>query len=189
MRKEKDEQLQEEQEMSKEEKEILELKEKLELSETELSNWKNKYYSVYADMDNLRKQLERDHADAIRYRAEGFIENLLPALDAFHIALGSEPNGEEAKNYQKGFQYIYNQLISVLAEEGVVEIIPNVGDHFDSTFMHAIETVESDGPEGLVVKVLSKGYKLKDRLIRPVIVSVSTSKKEDKKENEEANKA
>ena len=64
-----------------------ELEEKLKHAEEEAFNWKNKYYMELADVQNLRKSLEEDHRNALRYRSEGFLENLLPALDGFYLAL------------------------------------------------------------------------------------------------------
>ena len=148
----------------------------------ESSRWKNSYYLAYADLDNLRKELERDHRDAVKYRAEGFLENLLPALDSFYIALQSNPASTEAKNYQTGFTYIYNQITSVLADEGVSEILPKANDHFDSTLMHAVDVEEAE-TDGLVAKVLAKGFKLKDRLVRPAMVVVTKKKADEKKES------
>lgn len=145
----------------------------LDKARSDAEHWKNEYYKAYADTQNLRKSLEEDHRSAIRYRAEGFVENLLPALDGFHMALDTPPKSEEIKNYLIGFQYIYNQIIKTLSDEGVSEIAPKIGDHYDATDMHAVDTISDPGPEGLILKVYAKGYKLHDRLIRPVMVGVS----------------
>jgi molecular chaperone GrpE len=145
----------------------------------EAAKWKNEYYKAYADLDNLRKSLEKDHSEALKYRAEGFLENLLPALDSFYIALESKPSSEEAKNYNIGFQYIYNQIQNVLLAEGVKEVVPKVGDEFSPVNMHAVDTVESPGPANKVAKVMMKGYYLKDRLVRPAMVSVTKEMKKD----------
>jgi molecular chaperone GrpE len=145
----------------------------LEKALADSDHWKNEYYRVYADTQNLRKSLEADHQQALRYRAEGFVEELLPVLDSFYIALGAETTSEEAKNYRTGFQYIYNSILSILASEGISEIPTKIGDRFDATDMHAVDTIESEGEENLVVKILAKGYRLHDRLIRPVVVAVS----------------
>lgn len=161
----------------------------------EAAKWKNEYYKAFADTQNLRKSLEEDHRTAVRYRAEGFVENLLPALDGFHMALETPAKSDEVKNYQTGFRYIYNQITKTLEDEGVKEIYPQVGENFNATNMHAVDTAESDGPEGKVVKVYAKGYMLYDRLIRPAMVSVSkkieVKKDEDLNQNSqnEANKA
>lgn len=164
----------------------------LEKAEAESDHWKNEYYRVYADTQNLRKSLEDDRREAIKYRSEGFIENLLPALDGFHMALDTPPKNEETKNYLIGFQYIYNQIVKTLEDEGVKELSPKPGDHFDSTFMHAVDSVEQDGPEGVVIRVYAKGYKLHDRLIRPVMVSVSKKpqpKPEEKKTEQQTSQS
>lgn len=150
-----------------------------------VDDWKNKYYLSYADMDNLRKSIEKDHKEALKYRASGFIEKLLPALDSFNLALKAEPKTEEMKNFLQGFSFIYTNLINVLKDEGVSELEPKIGDKFDERFMHAIDTIESDGEENLVAKVYSNGYKLHDRLIRTAMVYVTKHKQEETDKNEE----
>lgn len=182
-------------EVKKEEKkdELSLTKEALEKEKEESAKWKNEYYRAYADLANLRKSLEKDHQEAIKYRAEGFLEGIIPILDNFYIALEGKVNGEEAKNYRVGFSYIYNQLVNVLTSEGVKEANVKVGDEFNPQFMHAIDTVESEDSENKVAVIHQKGYYLLDRLIRPAMVSVT--KKAEKKENSpeakanEANKA
>src|SRR5574344_167868 len=82
----------------------------LEKLKNEVAEWKNKYYRAYADTDNLRKSIEKDHNEALRYRSEGFIENLMPALDGFHLALMAEPKNDEMKAFLQGFQYIYKNI-------------------------------------------------------------------------------
>ncbi len=168
------------------------LQEALKKAEEESAHWKNEYYKAYADLANLRKDLEKDHAEAIKYRAEGFLDEIIPVLDNFYIALGAKTNSEEAKNYQVGFSYIYNQLVNALVNEGVKEASVKVGDKFDEKFMHAIDTVDSDEEPNKVAAIHQKGYYLKDRLIRPAMVTVTkkAEKKEDKEPVEkEANKA
>jgi molecular chaperone GrpE len=149
----------------------------------EVEKWKNQFYTAYADLDNLRKSLEKDHQEALKYRSEGFLQNLIPSLDSFYIALSGEVQGEEAKNYRVGFQYIYNQIESALESEGVKEILPKVGERFDATCMHAVDTVDSETEDGTVATIHMKGYRLKDRLVRPAMVSVY-KKAEAKKESD-----
>ncbi|MCQ2797602.1 MAG: nucleotide exchange factor GrpE [Bacilli bacterium] len=161
----------------------------------EVEKWKNAYYTAYADTQNLRKSLAADHQNAIKYRAEGFLENLIPALDCFYYALQPTPNSDEAKNYQIGFQYIYNQIKSALDSEGVSEIEPAVGAEFDPHSMQAVDIVEVEDNEkaNVVVKVASKGYKLHDRLVKAAMVIVSKHKEikaeEPASDKEEAHNA
>lgn len=151
----------------------------------DLEHWKNEYYRAYADMQNLRKQVEKEHREAIRYRAVGFIENLLPILDGFHMALQAEVKSEEMKNFLIGFQFIYRNLLTVLENEGVSEISPKVGDEFNPETMQALETIFDENAEpNKILKVNAKGYKLHERLIRPSIVVVSTNKKDEPKKEE-----
>lgn len=172
----------------KKNKKIEKLKGEISKLEKEVEYWKNEYYRAYADTQNLRKSLEKDHQTAVKYRAEGFIDNLLPVLDSFHVVLSQEVEDPALKNYLVGFQFIYRNLVSVLESEGVSEISPKVGDKFDSSSMNAVEVEESEGEEGLITKVITKGYKLHDRLVRPANVVVSQHPhEEEKKEKEENN--
>ena len=125
----------------------------------------------------------------MKYRAEGFIDNLLPILDSFHVVLSKEPEDPNLRNYLVGFQFIYRNLVSVLENEGVNEIAPKVGDKFNASTMNAVEVEESDGEEGLITKVITNGYKLHDRLVRPanVVVSKHPHEEEPKPEENEDN--
>lgn len=164
------------------EEQISELEEQLEKAKADMEHWKNEYYRAYADTKNLRNNLEKEHKEALKYRSEGFIEDLLPVLDSFFSVLKNEPEDPNLKNYLIGFQYIYRNLVSVLENEGVTEITPEVGKVFDPKVMNAVDTVE--GEDNIITKVYNKGYKLHDRIIRPANVQVSIKPKE---ENNKAN--
>ena len=114
----------------------------------------------------------------------GFIEDLLPVLDSFHMALANEPTSQELKNYLVGFQFVYRNLVSVLENEGVKEISPNIGDKFSDKTMNGVDITVQEGEENLVTKVYAKGYELHGRLIRPAQVSVSKNKKEENETKE-----
>lgn len=178
------EEMQEEQISKKEKKKVEKLHEEVEKLKAESDHWKNEYYRAYADMKNLRNNLEKDYKEAMKYRSEGFIEELLPVLDSFHMALANEPSDPALKNYLTGFQYVYRNLVSILENEGVNEISPQVGAKFDPQTMNAVDTVEQED-ENIVLKVYGNGYKLHDRIVRPAMVQVSV-RKVDNKENKEA---
>ena len=182
--KEEKEQIKEEKKASKEEKKLAELEEQLAKLKADSEHWKNEYYRAYADTQNLRKSLEKEHSDIIKYRAMGFIEDLLPVLDSFHMALANEPTSPELKNYLVGFQFVYRNLVSVLENEGVKEISPNIGDKFSDKTMNGVDITVQEGEENLVTKVYAKGYELHGRLIRPAQVSVSKNKKEENETKE-----
>ncbi len=160
------------------------LEEEVTTLKRDLEKYKNQYYETYADIQNLRKKIEKEHNAAIKYRLEGFISDLLPVLDSFHVALANEPPSEETKNYLIGFKYIYSNLVNILEQEGVKEITPKIGDKFDDEVMQAIdiEEVDSKKKENLVTKLALKGYKLHDHLVRPAMVVVSKHQKDIEKE-------
>jgi molecular chaperone GrpE len=150
----------------------------------DIQQWKNKHAMAYADMDNLRKAQEKTFLEALRYRSEGFIDKLIPALDAFHIALKSPVDDPKVKNYLIGFEYIYNQLQQALEAEGVKVIPIQLNDAFDVKTMNALDAEVSDGPVDRVVKILSPGYQLHDRIVKQAMVIVS--KKPDAEKDTES---
>lgn len=173
----KQEKLLKKEEKDKENVKMEELNEQIKTLQTELEDWKNKFYLARADMDNLRKQYAKDHQEAVRYRAMGFLEKLLPVFDGFHMAIQTKPTDEVLKNYLTGFEFIYRQLTEALDSEGVKEVAPKIGEAFDARSMHAIEAEESETLEpNKVVRVYMNGYLLHDRIVRPAMVIVSKAK-------------
>lgn len=170
--------------------EVTSLKEELEKSKFDTEHWKNEYYKAFADMANLRKEIEKDHKAAIKYRLEDFVDSLLGVLDAFDMAFRVKPSNPETENYLKGFEYVHKQLLSVLEAEGIQTISPNVNDKFDEKTMHAVDTIEDEGEENLVKELTFKGYKLHDHLVRAAMVVVSkhptVKDVEEKKEEKES---
>lgn len=138
----------------------------------EVESWKDKAYRTAADCDNLRKSYEKDHENLLKYRAMGFVEKLLPALDSFHLSLMVKPDNPALLNYVKGFEMIYRQILSSLEQEGVKQISPEIGVEFDADVMQAIDIKEGE-EDNKVLQVYSNGYILKDRLVRPAMVVVS----------------
>lgn len=185
------EEVKEELDIKKRVKEKLEKKdEEIESLKKELEHYKNEYYRAFADTQNLRKNLEKDHREALKYRAEGFLEKLLPIIDSFNIALETKSEDPMLKNYLKGFEFIYSNIIGALQSEGATEIKPKIGEKMDTSIMHAIDVEEKDGPPNLVTKVYSVGMRLHDRIIRPamVIVSKAPATKEQKSGNDASEK-
>ncbi|NLB48402.1 MAG: nucleotide exchange factor GrpE, partial [Erysipelotrichia bacterium] len=161
---------------NKEKKKPKSVDEQLAKLKSEVDHWKDEYYRAYADIKNLRNSLQKEHSEAIKYRAIGFVEDLLPVLDSFQTALGNEPATKELENYLVGFKFIYRNLVNVLENEGVEEVAPKLGDEFSAETMNAVDTAETDGKEDRVVKIYRNGYKIHNRLIRPAMVSVSKNK-------------
>ena len=155
---------------NKEEKEAT-IEEQLVALEEEVNTWKTDYYKVFADMENLKKRLQNEHANAMKFMMQSFIEELLPVVDNFERSLAVENPSDEIKNFLKGYEMIYNQLMQVLKSQGV-EVIKTEGEEFDPNFHQAVMTDDNFKPN-MVVEELQKGYKLKDRVIRASLVKVS----------------
>jgi molecular chaperone GrpE len=130
-----------------------------------------------ADFDNFKKRAARERQDAIRYANESLLQKLIPVLDSFDMAANATAaaNATESSNQslQAGVSMILTQLRSALAESGLEEI-EAANKAFDPNFHEAVAQQETgDVPEGHVVQQLRKGYKLRDRLLRPATVVVA----------------
>lgn len=166
-----------------ENKRIVELEEQVAKLSEEVASWKNKYYEAYADMDNLRKKIDKDQQQIYKYRGQGFLEALLPVFDNFYYCFKFKPEDPTLAAYCKGFEMIYNQMVQVLEQEGVKEIVPELNKKFDPNIMQAVD-VEDGEVDDFVVRVMNKGYMLKDRLVRPAMVVVSKIPQKEEKTDE-----
>lgn len=153
------------------------------------SDWKNKYYQAYADMSNTRKQVERETSDFKKYAKQTLVEELIPALDGFDMALKNEPKDETVKKYLQGFVMIHSKLLTILKQQDVSIIDPKPGDEYDPGTMQAYSTVEGE-EDNKVAEIFTKGYKMFDHLLRPAGVIVTRKKEvtEDKEEVKEDTK-
>ena len=127
-----------------------------------------------ADFDNYRKRAARERQDAVKFANEGLLEKLIPVLDNFDSALAAtSAAGASTQSLQTGINMILQQLKSALTEAGLEEIDAS-NKAFDPNWHEALSQQPSaDAPEGHVVQQLRKGYKLKDRLLRPAGVVVA----------------
>lgn len=137
-------------------------------------NW-DRLLRVTADLDNYRKRATREKQEAIKYANEALLEKLIPVLDNFDMALAAAQTGtsDALDSFRAGVDMIQQQLKRTLAESGLEEV-DAAGKPFDPNLHHAVEqAVTSDVPEGQVVRQLRKGYRLRERLLRPASVVVS----------------
>ncbi|MFO1475886.1 MAG: nucleotide exchange factor GrpE [Verrucomicrobiota bacterium] len=128
-----------------------------------------------ADFDNFKKRAARERQDAVKYANEGLMEKLMPVLDHLEMALNAAQAGtaETAQSLKAGVLMVQQQLKAALAESGLEEI-DATGQMFDPNRHEAISQQEHpDAPEGQVLQQLRKGYKLRDRLLRPASVIVA----------------
>jgi molecular chaperone GrpE len=128
-----------------------------------------------ADFENFKKRAARERAEAVQYANVGLIQKLLPVIDNFEMALAAAATAKDEKSssVQAGVTMIQQQLKAALAEAGMEEI-DAAGKPFDPTLHEAISQQESaEVPEGHVMQQMRKGYKLRDRLLRPATVIVA----------------
>src|SRR5882724_686860 len=137
-------------------------------------NWE-RLLRTTADFENFKKRVTREKQEAIRYANEGLLQKLVPVLDNFDMALSAAQTGqtEAAQSLQAGINMIYQQMKSALVEAGLEEV-DAAGKTFDPNLHEAVSQAETtEVPEGQVVQQLRKGYKLRDRLLRPATVVVA----------------
>jgi molecular chaperone GrpE len=128
-----------------------------------------------ADFDNYKKRAAREKQDAIKYANESLLLKLLGVLDNFDMAVTASVQSEDpaVKSLQTGVNMILSQLRQALAEFGLEEI-DALNKPFDPNFHEAISEQEAAHlPEGQVIQQVRKGFKLRDRLLRPASVIVS----------------
>src|SRR5437879_231214 len=131
---------------------------------------------VTADLDNFKKRAAREKTDAIKFANENLLQKLIPVLDNFDMALAavqSADGGGTAQSLQTGVSMIHQQLKNALAESGLEEIDAS-GKPFDPNLHEAVSQKETaDAPEGQVIQQLRKGYRFRERLLRPASVVVA----------------
>ena len=132
---------------------------------------------LQADFENQRKRLVKEQSDYKEYALADAIKALLPIVDSFDQAIKHE--GGEDKDFRSGVELIHRQLHDALAKLGV-RPIPARGEPFDPHLHQAIQMVDTDEvPDHHVLDELQRGYKLKDRLLRPAMVRVARNPKSD----------
>ena len=175
--------------MSKEEKEVLEpevcceegcecdpihdeVVEEVDLS-VEVARLNDQLLRNQAELENFKRRMNDERIKDNKYRSQSLATAILPALDTFERAMAVTTDNEEVKNFLVGFEMIHKQFIESLASESV-EVIVAEGQPFDPNLHQAVLQEEVEGVEaGIVLHEMQKGYKLKDRVIRPAMVKVS----------------
>ena len=129
-----------------------------------------RYMRLMAEFQNFKRRAAREKSDIHAYANEKIIGELLPVLDNFERALQTESG--DLESYSKGMELIFTQLKTALEHAGLEEI-KALGEEFDPNVHNAVMTEDSEEHEdGRISKVLQKGYKLNDKVIRPSMVAV-----------------
>jgi len=127
-----------------------------------------------AELENVRKRVEREKEDFLQHATMGLIRALLPTVDSLERGL-KHRDDEVPEKFYKGMELIHKELLDVLKRAGLAPV-ESEGQIFDPHVHQAVETVEtSKRRDQEVVEELQRGYKLKHRLLRPAIVKVAVA--------------
>lgn len=166
----------------------------LEELQKENADLKDKLMRALADTENMRRRMDKERADNIKYGVAPLAKALCPVADNLNRALQAIPDAmrqnDMCKNFILGVEMIDKQFHDAFAECHITLIDPKRGDAFSYDHHQAMsEIVASDIPPGTVAAVLQKGYILRDRLIRPAMVSVAKQGEGDNQETAHVDKS
>ena len=153
----------------------------VDLLRTERDEYLDHLRRLQAEFDNFRKRMLREQTVLVERANESLIEQLLPVLDAFEMAIasaasastGAGAGGSDPERLRKGVELVYNELNGVLSKSGL-ERIEATGKPFDPEEHEAVMHVEAGEGETGVLDVVRAGYRLKGRVLRPAMVKVAT---------------
>jgi len=178
----------------KKEKKKPSIENKLELIEEELQSIKDKYLRTLAEMENIQRRTTEEIRKERKYASMVLSDKLIDQLEVFDQALAVETDDPNFKNFLIGFKMIKEMLFQSLESEGLERLNTVLGKEFDPALEHAIDTrYDETVPENTVLEVVKKGYKFKDRLLRPTLVVINIKPEEKKdpvqQENSDTNVA
>jgi len=149
------------------------LAEEKEKAEKYLANWQRSQ----ADLENYKKRSQQEIGEVIELAISALISNLLPVMSDLERALASVPAELEESNWTEGIKLIYNKFKATLEAQGLSEIEAK-GEPFDPRLHEAV--MQKEGKEGMVIEETQKGYKFRDKVIRPSLVIVGRGEEKGK---------
>jgi molecular chaperone GrpE len=153
--------------------ELLQMEQALIKAEEELVTHRDAMLRMQAEMDNLRKRLNRDLEKSRKFALERVMKDILQVRDSMELGLETDSGSATAEQLREGQALTFKMLDKVLQDHDL-EIINPVGEAFNPDFHQAMTVLPSEEFEdNSVMEVLQKGFKLHDRLIRPAMVVVS----------------
>jgi molecular chaperone GrpE len=149
----------------------------LEQVKAERDHLKDRLARLQAEFDNARKRAEREKTEFRDYATGNVVEQFLPVLDNFELALKAKGSADQLRS---GVELIVKQMEEALRQLQVVPVA-TTGEEFDPRFHEALGSVERDDlPDHTVAEEIRRGYKLRDRLVRPAMVRVVSNPKQQK---------
>ena len=153
----------------------------------EAAEWQDRFLRKAAELENFRKRTDKEKSDSMMTAKSSLLMEFLPVADACERALDHMKNGESETNelgqYKEGVELLYKQLLDTFNKTGVVPI-ESVGQPFDPHLHEALSRKEDPDCEAdTVIQELRRGYRFKDRLLRPAQVIVAVKPEEQSKES------
>ena len=148
-----------------------ELQARIAQAEAQAAEYKDQWLRATADYKNYKRRAETERAELIRSASSGLVLKMLPVLDDFERAIANIPADVAATTWWGGTQLIAQKLRTLLESEGVTPI-EALGADFDPNMHEAVLYEEASGQDGKVIEELQKGYKQRDRVLRPTMVKV-----------------
>lgn len=139
--------------------------------QAQLAEGKNQLLRAHADMENIRSRAARDSEQSKARARQSFVTELLPVADSLEQALSNCEECEQTDGLMRGVELTLTMLTAAMEKLGIQAIDPT-GEAFNPEFHEAMSTVAEGGEPGTVLQVFQKGYRLKERLIRPARVIV-----------------
>lgn len=165
---------------------LMELRQQLNAKEEEAKNNYDRYVRQVAELDNFKKRSAREREESTRYGNEALIKELLPVLDNLERAIAHAAGGGNGKPLVEGVEMVLKGFLDALARFGVSQVVAE-GQPFDPAQHEAMAQVENPNlPPNTIVEAHQKGYLLRDRLLRPALVSVSKSPTSQEKKNDDS---
>jgi len=163
------------------------VEDQLDTIQEELTTVKDKYYRALAEMENYKKRTQEDLKRERKYAAQSLADKLIDSIEVFDQALNMETEDKNLKNFLYGFKMIKDMMFNALKDEGVMLIESKVGDSFDPTIHEAMDKEYDPEKEvNTILRIVKKGYKFKDRVLRPsmVIINIKPEEAEQNPESE-----
>ena len=172
----------EEQTPSKEVAPDLDEENSAEKEEEEEKDWRDVALRSMAELENLRKRTERERVEFFSKSIESIFSDILPILDNFDMGMSELRKLKGSKEVSQGLEMIYKQFNSLLELYKISLILPREGDNFDALIHEAVSQEVSDLEQGKIIRLVRRGFSLREKLLRPatVIVSKGAAEKEER---------
>ncbi|OAQ21490.1 nucleotide exchange factor GrpE [Thermosulfurimonas dismutans] len=142
--------------------------------------WQERALRYAAEVENLKKSFKREKEEFSKYALEQLFKELLPSIDNLERALEAAEKSQDPKGLIEGVALTLKGLLNAMEKFGLSQFETALGEPFNPHHHEALHVEETEEhPEGTVVRVYQKGYRLHDRIIRPALVAVAKNKKQD----------